>query len=50
MPIGVIPAGTCNDFANSLRIPNKLVDCLNTIFTGKTLDVDLGIINDELYF
>ena len=49
IPIGIIPAGTCNDFANSLRIPNNIVGCLNTIFTGKVLDVDLGIINDDLY-
>ncbi|MDD4146734.1 MAG: YegS/Rv2252/BmrU family lipid kinase [Clostridia bacterium] len=50
LPIGIIPAGTCNDFASSLSIPTNLVDCLKIIFSGKTLDVDLGLINDDLYF
>ncbi|MDD2432730.1 MAG: YegS/Rv2252/BmrU family lipid kinase, partial [Clostridia bacterium] len=50
LPIGIIPAGTCNDFASSLGIPTNLVDCLKVIFSGKTLAVDLGLINDDLYF
>jgi len=50
LPLGIIPAGTCNDFANSLRIPNNIAACLDVIFSGKINEVDLGIINDELYF
>jgi len=50
LPIGIIPAGTCNDFANSLSIPNNIAACLDVIFSGKISEVDLGIINDDLYF
>ncbi len=50
IPIGIIPAGTCNDFASSLQIPTSLEDCLKVIFEGKTRAVDLGLLNDEHYF
>lgn len=36
IPMGVIPSGTCNDFASILNIPNKLEDCLDIILKGKT--------------
>lgn len=50
VPIGVIPSGTCNDFASILNIPNKLDDCLDIILEGKTKKVDVGLVNDEKYF
>jgi len=50
MPIGVIPSGTCNDFARSLNIPHDLKRSLDIILEGKTIDVDLGLINDSRYF
>lgn len=50
LPIGVIPAGTCNDFARSLEIPKDLNKCLDIILGGNTIDVDVGLINDEKYF
>ncbi len=49
MPIGVIPSGTCNDFAKCLGI-NSLNESLNIILDGKTLLCDVGHINKSHYF
>jgi len=49
MPIGVIPSGTCNDFAKCLGI-NSLKESINIILEGKTLDCDVGHINKSHYF
>lgn len=32
IPVGVIPAGTCNDFARSLNIPTDMKKCLDIVF------------------
>lgn len=50
LPLGIIPAGTCNDFARSLDIPNDLNKCLDIIIRGQTAEVDVGLINGEKYF
>ena len=49
MPIGIIPAGTCNDFARSLNIPSDLNKALNIILEGNVAQIDAGLINDEKY-
>lgn len=49
IPIGVIPSGTCNDFAKSLGI-NSLKESIDIILNGKTLDCDVGYINNSQYF
>lgn len=49
MPIGVIPSGTCNDFARSLDIPADLEKCLDIILDGNIVSIDAGIINNEKY-
>ncbi len=49
MPIGVIPTGTCNDFAKCLGI-NSLKESVNIILGGMTLACDVGLINNSLYF
>lgn len=49
MPIGVIPAGTCNDFARSLNIPTDMKKCLDIIFSGNIMEIDTGLINGEKY-
>lgn len=49
MPIGVIPSGTCNDFAKCLGI-NSLNESLDIILSGNTLFCDVGHINNEQYF
>lgn len=50
IPMGIIPAGTCNDFASILNIPIALDECLDIILNGKIIEVDAGIINEEKYF
>ena len=50
LPIGFIPSGTCNDFARSLNLPASLSECLEIIFAGHTITVDIGVINDNIYF
>jgi diacylglycerol kinase (ATP) len=50
LPVGFIPAGTCNDFARSLHIPGNIADCMEIISAGHLTAVDIGLINDETYF
>ncbi|MGI6606166.1 MAG: YegS/Rv2252/BmrU family lipid kinase [Peptococcia bacterium] len=50
LPVGFIPAGTCNDFARSLQLPVNIADCLDIIRAGHITGVDVGLINDEQYF
>jgi YegS/Rv2252/BmrU family lipid kinase len=49
MPIGIIPAGTCNDFARSLNIPADIKKCLDIILEGNITQIDAGLINEEKY-
>ncbi len=49
MPIGIIPSGTCNDFAKCIGI-NSLNESIDIIIEGKTLDCDVGYINNSHYF
>lgn len=49
IPIGIIPAGTCNDFARSLNIPTDLKKCMDIIIAGNITEVDAGLINNEKY-
>jgi YegS/Rv2252/BmrU family lipid kinase len=50
VPLGIIPTGTCNDFASILNLPTNLRECIDVILDGKTVEVDVGLANDELYF
>ncbi len=50
VPVGVIPSGTCNDFARCLNLPNSLNENLDIILAGNTIDVDVGLINENKYF
>ena len=49
IPIGIIPAGTCNDFARSLNLPSDLKKCLDIIINGNISRIDAGMINGEKY-
>jgi diacylglycerol kinase (ATP) len=42
--IGIVPAGSGNDFVKSLKHPGGLSDALDVIFSGKVRMVDAGIV------
>lgn len=45
--IGLIPMGTTNDFARALRIPRDIDKALDIIIEGRTLPIDVGVMNDR---
>ncbi len=49
MPMGIIPSGTCNDFARSLGIPSDVKKCMDIILDGNVSLIDAGLINNEKY-
>lgn len=46
IPIGVIPAGTANDFAGALGMSNELLEAARQVATGCEDRVDVGRVND----
>ncbi len=50
MPMGIIPAGTCNDFAESLKLPQDEWDCINTVAANQPVALDVGRVNGEKIF
>ncbi len=50
IPLGVLPNGTCNDFARSLGLPLDLLKCAEVLAKGRSKAVDIGLINDTEYF
>lgn len=40
-PVGIIPGGTCNDFARNLRMPLTVDECLKVFCEGRVSQVDL---------
>lgn len=49
MPVGYIPAGTTNDFANSLRIPRDILKAAHTAVKGVQFACDIGGFNDDYF-
>ncbi|WP_114570946.1 diacylglycerol/lipid kinase family protein [Exiguobacterium flavidum] len=47
--LGIIPGGTCNDFARTLGLPLAPRQAADVIATNRVTDVDLGQV-DETYF
>jgi len=48
-PIGYIPTGTINDFANSLYIPKKILEAADNAVNGKPFKCDVGQMNDGIF-
>lgn len=48
-PLGYIPAGSTNDYAQSLGIPTKMRTAARTIMHGKIYQCDLGRLNDGYF-
>ena len=49
VPIGYIPAGTTNDFANSLHISKNMLEAAHTAANGVPFACDVGIFNDDFF-
>lgn len=47
--LGIIPAGTGNDFARYLGIPKNPLKALDIALSGDTKTVDLGLANDRVF-
>ncbi len=51
IPLGIIPSGTANDFATYLGFKTGHVeDACRTIVSTEPVDIDLGLVNEEIYF
>lgn len=48
-PIGYIPAGSTNDFANSLHIPKNMIKAATVAVNGKKFACDIGAFNDDSF-
>lgn len=49
VPLGIIPAGTGNDFIKTVGIPMKPMDALDFILSHTPRPVDVGGLNDRLF-
>jgi len=49
VPIGYIPAGSTNDFARSLEIPQKMEEAAERFLTGERFSCDVGAFNQGYF-
>jgi diacylglycerol kinase family enzyme len=49
IPYGVLPMGTLNHFAKDLGIPLDLDGAVRTIATGMQKQVDVGVVNEQVF-
>ena len=49
VPLGIIPSGTCNDFATHLNFGKDLPGCLRAVTGGLWRAVDVGSVNGEYF-
>ena len=47
--LGVIPAGTSNDFARALGIPKSLDRATEVLYTGEAIPIDVGKVGDKYF-
>ncbi len=47
--IGYIPAGSTNDFANSLKIPSSMKKAADIVVRGRVFPCDIGRFNDDVF-
>ncbi|MBT3320140.1 MAG: diacylglycerol kinase family lipid kinase [Clostridia bacterium] len=48
--LGVVPAGTGNDFKYAINVPQDTKGALDVIFAGNTKRIDIGVLNDDKCF
>jgi len=49
MPLGIIPAGTANDFALYLKMPKDFREAARALMEGTVLPADIGQANDQYF-
>lgn len=49
IPLGIIPAGTSNDFARHIKMPQNFSECIDKILAGNVQQVDVGLANDKYF-
>ena len=49
LPVGYIPTGSTNDFANSLDIPLEPVNAAENIIKGENKFIDIGVFNGKYF-
>ncbi len=49
VPVAILSSGTVNDFANYMKIPKNINLFYEMIKRERTIDVDLGKVNDEYF-
>jgi len=49
IPLGIIPAGTANDFASHLGMPKDLKKAINALSRMKIREVDVGLVNGQYF-
>jgi len=47
--LGIIPAGTTNDFARAVQIPRDIQAATDIIVQGETIPIDIGRMNDKYF-
>ncbi len=50
IPVAVIPAGSGNLFAFSMRIPARMKKAVKLALSGKPIEIDVGLLNNKKYF
>ena len=49
LPLGILPAGTANDFASYFEIPNNIETMLDIALGDKYTYADVGVVNDRYF-
>ncbi len=49
LPIGYVPAGSTNDFANSLKIPKNMIKAADVVVRGRDFACDIGAFNEDSF-
>lgn len=49
VPLGYIPAGSTNDFANSLFMPKNVIDAASAIMENEIYQCDIGKFNKQIF-